>query len=109
MVFFPTFLAGFMLNGQDSISLAAQFLPVCGAMIIIVDCLFVFRSGVQGIGKPLIPMISGIAEMVMRIGVILLFIADYGFIATAFAEVAAWSSAFAINFIAYHLYLKKFR
>lgn len=109
MVFFPTFLAGFMLNGQDSISLAAQFLPVCGAMIIIVDCLFVFRSGVQGIGKPLIPMISGIAEMVMRIGVILFFIADYGFIATAFAEVAAWSSAFAINFIAYHLYLKKFR
>lgn len=105
MVLFPTQLASLMLNGRDSISLAVQFLPVCGTMMIIVDFLFVFRSGVQAMGNPLIPMISGIGEMIMRIAVILFFIPRVGFIATAYAEVAAWSIAFLLNFTAFWVIL----
>ncbi len=105
MVLFPTQLAGLMLNGADSIALAVQFLPVCGTMMIIVDFLFVFRSGVQAMGNPLIPMISGIGEMIMRIAVILFFIPRVGFMATAYAEIAAWSIAFLLNFTAFWVIL----
>lgn len=107
MVFIPETLARFMLTGEESIRLAAQFLPICGIMIWGVDFLFVFRSGVQGLGKPLIPMISGILEMVMRIAIIILYVDEYAFRATAYAEIMAWLSALLLNFIAFQLYLRR--
>lgn len=107
MVFMPETLARIMLTGEDSIQLASQFLPICGIMIWSVDCLFVFRSGVQGMGKPLIPMISGILEMVMRISVIVLYVERYAFYATAYAEIMAWLAALTLNFIAFQFFLRR--
>lgn len=107
MLLFPRQLAGFMLNGEESIALAAQFLPICGVMIWAVDSLFVFRNGCQGMGKPLIPMLSGIAEMIMRIAAIVFLVSVVGFKATAYAEVAAWLIAFIMNFIAFEVNLRK--
>jgi len=107
MVFLPETISGFMLNEQESIKIAAQFLPICGVTIFAVDFLFVFRSGVQGMGYPFIPMCSGIAEMVMRITVIVLFIDELGFRATAYAGVAAWVAALLMNGIAFTVYLRR--
>ncbi len=107
MFFFPRTLAGFMLNGEEPIALAAQFLPICGCMLFGVDFLFVFRSGVQGMGYPFIPMCSGIIEMVMRISVIVLCVSEVGFRATAYAEVVAWLGALALNFIAFQILLRR--
>ncbi len=107
MVFAPRTIAGFMLNGADTIEIAAQYLPVCGVMIFAVDFLFVFRSGVQGMGYPFIPMCSGIAEMVMRVGVIILFIGQFGFLATAYASISAWIAALLLNGIAFFVILGK--
>ena len=107
MVFFPEQLASTMLNGEDQIAVAGYYLPVCGIMLIFVDLLFLFRSGCQGMGYPLVPMISGIAEMVLRIAVIVALIPGLGFKATAFAEVTAWFGAFLLNFVAFQLHLQK--
>lgn len=107
MIFAPRTIAGFMLNGADTIEIAAQYLPVCGVMMFAVDCLFVFRSGVQGMGYPFIPMCSGIAEMVMRVGVIVLFIGQFGFLATAYASISAWIAALLLNGIAFFVILGK--
>ncbi len=103
MLFFPRELASLLLSGSEQISYAAEFLPICGIMIFTVDMLFVFRNAVQGMGFPLIPMISGITEMVLRIGTISLFIGQIGFRATAYAEVCAWVGALLINAIAYRV------
>lgn len=107
MFFMPEMLAKLMLNGEESIALAVQFLPICGVMLFGVDFLFVFRSGVQGMGRPLIPMISGMIEMAMRIGVIVLFMPEVGFRATAYAEAVAWLGALILNFTAFVIYLRK--
>lgn len=107
MFFFPRELALLMLNGEESIALVVEFLPICGLMIWGVDSLFVFRSGCQGMGKPLIPMISGVAEMIMRIAAIVLLVNVVGFRATAYAEVAAWLVALAMNFTAFEYNLRK--
>lgn len=107
MMLMPTHLAAFMLEGEEPIALAAQFLPISGSMIWCLDFLFVFRSGVQGMGKPFIPMISGIVEMVMRISTVLLLVDVFKFRATAVAEVSAWLFALILNLIAYFYYMNK--
>lgn len=107
MVFFPEFLARLMLTGEEPVGLAVQFLPICGVLLFGVDFLFVFRSGVQGMGYPFIPMCSGIIEMVFRIAVIVLFISDFGFKATAYAEGVAWLGALILNFAAFQVLLRK--
>lgn len=101
MVFAPAALAGFLLTGSEPIALAVRFLPRCGVMLICVDCLFVIRSCVQGMGKPMLPMVSGILEMFLRIAVISFFIGRIGYPATAYAEIAAWIGALAVNAYAF--------
>lgn len=107
MMFVPEWLARIILTDNESVRYAVQFLPICGAMIWSVDFLFVFRSTLQGIGKPLVPMISGITEMVLRIFIIVVFSGTIGFTATAYAEVGAWFGAMLLNMIALHVHLRK--
>ena len=101
MVFAPQFLGNILLDGDEPINIAAGYFKLCGAALFTVDFLFVFRSCVQGLGRPLIPMLSGIVEMVMRVGVIIIFIKRAGFMATSFAEIAAWTGALTMNVCAY--------
>lgn len=101
MVFLPRQLASIILNGSEQIGHAVQFLPICGIMIFAVDILFVIRNGVQGMGFPFVPMLSGIAEMLLRIGAIILLTDLIGFRATAMAEIFAWIGALIINAAAF--------
>lgn len=107
MVFIPRQLALIMLNGNEAVSLAAQYLIPSGIMIFAVDYLFIFRSAVQGMGKPVIPMISGIAEMIIRVVVVFMLIESIGFMSTAYAQIAAWVGALIMNFSAYVFYIRK--
>ncbi len=102
MVYGSHLLATFMLEGRHPITLAESYFPIAGLMLICVDFLFVYRSAVQGMGYPLIPMISGIAEMLLRIGIIMLLLRRTGFAATALAEASAWTGALLINMTAYY-------
>ena len=56
-------------------------------------------------GKPMLPMISGILEMILRISVISFFIGRIGFRATAYAEISAWIGALLINAYAFYVAL----
>ena len=107
MVFIPAHLAAVLLTGSEQIALVCEFMPRCGLMIIFVDVLFVVRSGVQGMGKPMLPMVSGIMEMILRITVISFFIGKIGFRATAYAEISAWIGALIINVYALFISLNK--
>lgn len=107
MAFLPELLAGFMLSEEETISLAVEYLKICGAALILVNLLFVYRNSVQGMGYPLIPMLSGITEMVLRIPAIILLMPEIGFKATAYAEAAAWIGALTLNWIAYRIFIRK--
>ncbi|MBQ3162811.1 MAG: MATE family efflux transporter [Oscillospiraceae bacterium] len=107
MLFAPEFLAVIMLNGDEAIGLAAEFLRIVGATFWIISVMFVFRNAVQGMGYPFVPMCSGVLEMVMRIAVIVLLLPKIGFAATAIAEAAAWTGALLMNFIAYQVHIKR--
>ena len=93
-----------MLNGDDTITLASSFLRTSGIFIIFLNLLFVFRSAVQGMGYPFIPMLSGFAEMILRIPVIIMLLPGLELRAAAFADAFAWGGALLLNFIAYLYY-----
>ena len=107
MLFMPQQLAGFMLNADDTILLASGYLRKCGIFLILLNLLFIFRSAVQGMGYPFIPMMSGFAEMALRIAVIILLLHGIGFNATAIADAVAWVGALALNAISFFIYYKK--
>lgn len=105
MVFFPNQIVKIMLNGEKSIALAVAFLRICGISFFTLQLLFLYRNAVQGMGHPVFPMCSGVLEMAMRIGMIVIFLPRIGFRATAYAEVAAWIGALLLNAIAYIKYM----
>ena len=103
----PEFLAKIMLNGDEAIGLASEFLRIVGVTFWIISIMFVFRNAVQGMGYPFIPMCSGVLEMIMRISAIVILLPKIGFKATAVAEAAAWTGALLMNFIAYYIHINK--
>lgn len=107
MVLLPKQLAGFMLNEYETIALTAQYLRICGAGLILLNLLFVYRNVVQGMGYPFIPMLSGIAEMVLRIPAIILLLPNIGFKATAYAEWVAWIGALLLNIVGFRHYIDR--
>lgn len=107
MVFTPETIAGFMLNESERIAIAVRFLPISGGLMFALNFLFIFRSGVQGMGFPFIPMCSGILEMIMRVVVVLLFIKPFGFEATAYAGASAWIAALLLNAGAYVVIIRR--
>lgn len=77
------------------------------AFLLILYFLYVYRSALQGMGDTVIPMVSGIAEFLMRITVAILC----GILTREndifYAEPAAWIGAVCILIPAYYVRLKK--
>lgn len=94
-------LAAFMLNEEETISLTVEYMQICGAALLLVNLLFIYRSCVQGMGYPFLPMLSGIVEMVLRIPAVIILLPKIGFKGAAYAEAAAWTGALALNLGAY--------
>lgn len=108
MLMIPETLAGLLLNSQQTIALAGDFLKICGIMFFTLNFLFVYRSAVQGMGKPFVPMCSGFLEMALRILVIAQFLVRIGFKAAAYAEGIAWSGALVVNLAVYTAMMRKY-
>lgn len=62
---FPRQLACLMLSGDEAAAYTVMFLKRLAFFLVLLNLLFVFRSSVQALGKPLVPMCSGIAEMLL--------------------------------------------
>ncbi|MCR5632933.1 MAG: MATE family efflux transporter [Eubacterium sp.] len=105
MVLFPRTLAGILIEGDAAMKLACDYLPICGMSLIFVDCLFVVRSGVQGMGHPVPTMWSGVLEMLLRIIVVYTFMGTVGFRAAAYAEICAWVGALLYNVMMFSKFL----
>ena len=68
--------------------------------------LHIYRSALMGLGDTVVPMISGAAEMVVRIGVVILLPLLFGREAVYYAEVGAWTGAAVILACAYYLRIR---
>ena len=76
-----------------------------------INALHVYRCALQGLGDTIIPMVSGIAEFVMRVSAAMLLPGLLGQEGIFYAEILAWTGACVILVGAYYrrMYLQKSR
>ena len=77
----------------QALHVAYTYLSVMAYTLVILYFLHIYRSALQGMGDTVIPMVSGILELVMRIAVALILPKLIGENGIYFAEPAAWLGA----------------
>ena len=87
--------------------MAYKYLTIMAACLPTLYLLYVFRSTIQGMGNTVLPMVSGIAEFVMRICAALLLPLAVGEIGLFYAEVLAWIGADFILIPSYYIVVKQ--
>ena len=66
------FLSGEQQQIEAVLEIAFHYLSIMAAMLWVLYFLYVYRSALQGLGDTLLPMLSGFAEFLMRIGAALI-------------------------------------
>ncbi len=92
---------------EEVLSVALRYLHFMLAGLFILYLLYVYRSALQGMGDTVTPMMSGGAEMVMRISVALLLPLILGQDGIFFAEPAAWLGAEVLLMITYYRKIRR--
>ena len=102
------FISGEPQQTQEVLAIAFKYLSIMAAMLWVLYFLYVYRSALQGLGDTLMPMVSGMAEFVMRISAALILPHFIGQDGIFFAEIAAWSGATVILCISYYARMHKY-
>lgn len=101
-------ILGLFISGEPEVAaqvleIAYIYLAVMSSMLFILYLLYVYRSALQGMGDTVIPMISAIVEMIMRMSVVLILPKVMGQNGVYLAEVSAWIGAVALLTTAYYV------
>ena len=79
-----------------------------GSFLSVLYLLHVYRSALQGLGDTFMPMMSGVAELVMRIAIALTLpqiIGEWGIFAH---EVFAWVGATILLIVSFYIKIRKY-
>ena len=101
------FISGTPEESAAAIEVGVTYLSIMSICLPILYILHVTRSAVQGMGNTVLPMVSGIAEFIMRTGGVLLLPAIMGENGIFAAEVSAWLGADLILIPSYFIMLKR--
>ncbi|MCM1193042.1 MAG: MATE family efflux transporter [Butyrivibrio sp.] len=101
------FISGTPEEVEQTMEIAYFYLVIMSVCLPVLYILHVVRSAIQGMGNTLLPMLSGIAEFVMRTSTALLLPLAVGETGIFFAEIAAWLGADVILVISYFVTVKK--
>ena len=101
------FISGTPEEAAAALKVGVTYLSIMSICLPALYILHVTRSAVQGMGNTVLPMVSGIAEFVMRTGGALLLPALMGENGIFIAEVLAWFGADLILVPSYFIMLKR--
>lgn len=88
-------------------AVAYEYLCVMASCLCILYLLYIFQSALQGMGNTVVPMLSGVIEFVLRVGVALV-IGMIGFERGIFlAETFAWLGAAVFLIVCYCVFARK--
>lgn len=114
MFLFGDFFIGLFVSDPDplvveeGIRVGFTYLRYMAVCLPILYLLHIYRSANQGMGDTFMPMLSGIAELAMRVAVAMLLPLWLGETGIYFAEVVAWTGAVAILIPAYYRNIRKY-
>lgn len=103
LIAFGTYLVRlFVGDGSDEVvELAHLMLVINGLTYSLLAVLFVVRGALQGLGQAMIPTITGVVELFMRVGAAVVLGAVLGFAGVALSNPLAWIGAVVILVPAY--------
>ena len=99
------FVSGDASSTNQVLDVAYHYLFIMLLFLSILYLLHTFRSCLQGMGNTIVPMISGIAELSMRVGIALLLPRFIGQEGIFYAEIFAWAGADLILIPAYFIFM----
>jgi len=84
-------IRSFVGDGEEQVvTLAHQFLVINGAFYWGLGILFTVRGALQGIGRTLVPTVTGVIELVMRVVAAIVLGGIFGFVGVAWGNPLAW-------------------
>lgn len=107
MVFAGKWILLCFINGDaqttaDTLAIAYRYLFIMSVCLPILYYLHVTRSCIQGLGNTVLPMVSGLAEFLMRTTAALLLPRLIGPDGIFYAEIAAWAGADIVLFFSFY-------
>lgn len=111
LLFGKLILSGFISGTPERVHAVLQvayfYLAIMSVCLPVLYLLHVVRSALQGLGNTLLPMLSGIAELLMRTGTALFLPKLIGETGIFYAEIAAWIGADIVLVISYLVIMRK--
>ncbi len=100
-LFLGLFISGTPEEFEGAMGIAYHYLSIMAVCLPILYMLHIYRSALMGLGDTVIPMLSGFAEMVVRMAVAMLLPLLLGQEGIYYAEVGAWTAAALLLVAAY--------
>lgn len=102
------FISGDPEQTEQVLAIAWHYLSIMASCLCILYFLYVYRSALQGLGNTMIPMLSGVVEFFVRVGIVLILPRFVGQNGIFYAEIAAWTGATVLLVISYYINIRKF-
>lgn len=114
MLVFGKYLLGLFISGtpdvvEQTMQIAYFYLAVMSVCLPILYVIHVTRAALQGMGNTVLPMLSGVAEFVMRTLSVIFLPMLFGKVGIFFAETSAWVGADVVLVISYFAVVKKLK
>ena len=113
LVFGRTILGWFISGSPEDVAatldIAYHYLAVMSVFLPVLYILHVTRSCLQGMGNTLLPMLSGVAEFIMRTGSAMLLPLFLGSEGIFYAEILAWLGADVILITSYVVQMRRMK
>lgn len=108
MFLFADSISAFLIKDGEAKAIAesTEYIVVLSCFLWVLGLLWPYRSALQGMGRTVVPMISGGLELVLRISLVLTLPLVFGFHGVMAAEVSAWAGA-TIMIIADYYFLQR--
>ncbi len=100
--FIRLFLSGDIQKMETVVDTGYRYMCFLAAGMLLLYWLHIYRYALQGIGNTVVPMWSGVAELVMRVGCALVLTRFIGEDGIFIAELAAWFGAAAVLMTAFY-------
>lgn len=101
------FISGDVQTVENTMQVAFLYLQIMSVCLPVLYVLHVLRSCIQGMGNTVLPMMSGVAEFIMRTGAVLLLPPYLGEVSVFYSEVLAWLGADIVLVVSYYYCIRK--
>ena len=103
------FISGDPSQTEQVLNIAWHYLSIMASVLFILYFLYVYRSALQGLGNTIIPMVSGIIEFFIRVGIALFLPKLMGQNGIFYAEISAWTGAAVLLAASYYINIRKLK